>query len=867
MPLEPGQWKRVEELFDEAIALPRGERDAWLSGQCGGDAALASEVQSLLDSYDEQERVESPRTSEVPERFGPFCVDRQIGQGGMGAVYLAHRDDGQFEQRVAIKVVARAVFGEVFLERFRMERQILASLNHPGIARLVDGGMTPEGALYLAMEYVDGMPIDRYCAEKLPGRRDRLRLFQSVCSAVQYAHRNLVVHRDLKPDNILVQEDGVAKLLDFGTAKLLTPIEEAADSGLTQAGFRAFTPAYASPEQILGNPVTTASDVYSLGVILYRLLANRPPYDLKDQSTGALIKVVCEEEAPSAGADPDLDAIVAKCLRKDPAERYRSVDELMDDIGFYLENRPIHARRVSMLYRARKLAMRNKLATAVSILLVASIAAGTGAALWQARIARARYQDLRRLTNSLLFELHDVIRELPGSTAAQKILVTRVLDNLDKLASGAANDRVLQADLLEAYLQMGNLQGNPYEQNLGDTDGGMATLRKALTISERLAASGGPPDNRLLRTQAMIKQSIGDIYFGTGHPKEAIEYANAAAAMLDQLASAPGATAQAIVEAGITYETLGDEYGQPGVASMGDIEKSTREYKKTLEFDQRALALDPTYVRARRGIAVIEMKLGNLQLETDPETALVSFLTALRTFDALPEKDASTPGSRRIRSAILRKGGRAFELIEDYVSALRNYRESLAIEESFAAIDPEDSRAQYQLAVDLDNMATAQESSGDRQGALETNTRARGILETLLRRDPGNQSVRGPLAEVLRRTAALLRTMGRGAEAGPLGVRAAELAREVADRSGATALDLCRAAQASADLQRAVSYAERCVEMSGRMIPENFRILALAYEAAGRTEDKRRVAREGLVLMPDGERRGWVRQALKDLAK
>jgi len=279
---------------------------------------------------------------------------------------------------------------------------------------------------------------------------------------------------------------------------------------------------------------------------------------LKDQSTGELIKVVCQQEPPPAGVDADIDAMIGKCLRKDPLERYRSVDELIDDIDFYLAGRPVGAFRAGIAYRARKFVQRNKLASAISILLAGSIALGLAGVLWEARIAQSRYQDLRRLTNSLLFELHGVIRELPGSTAAQQLLVTKVLYNLDKLARESSGDRLLQQDLAEAYLRMGNLQGNPYEQNLGDMPGGLATLRKALAISDRIVKQQ-PADAAAARTQAMLRRSVGDIFFGQGNPRGAIENTTAAAAILERLATDPAA----IGEASATYESLGDEYGQP----------------------------------------------------------------------------------------------------------------------------------------------------------------------------------------------------------------------------------------------------------------------------------------------------------------
>ena len=854
-------WPQVEDLFYKALELAPEARLAWLANQAGVGAEVVTEVQSLLDAFEEQDHIQpEPAAPKGVLRFGAYEVERQIGQGGMGAVYLANRVDGEFQQRVAIKVVSRQGFGELFLERFRLERQILASLNHPGIARLVDGGVGEDGSVYLAMEYVEGVRIDRYCGENHLDLHARVRLFQAVCAAVQYAHRNLVIHRDLKPDNILVQEEGAPKLLDFGAAKLLTPLEERAETELTQAGFHTFTPAFASPEQVLGEPVTTASDIYSLGVILYRLLTGRAPYELKDSSTGQLVEVVCKQEPATAGIDGDLDAVIARCLRKDPEARYRSVDELNDDLTLYLEGRPVMARGGAMRYRAWKFVQRNKALAVSSVLVAVTLVAGIAGVLWQARIAQSRYQDLRRLTKSVLFELDDVIRDLPGSTPAQKLLVTRVLDSLDKLAAEASSDRVIQADLVEAYTKMGNLQGNPYDQNLGDTEGGMATLRKALAISDRLLKEH-PSDGQVIHANAMVRGSIGDLLFGSGKPKEAIENETVAAIALEKLASEPGASAVATTEAAVAYETLGDEYGQVGVASMGDPKAALANYNKSLELNARAIAADPNYPRPRRGRAVLQMKIGSIQLDTNPEQARDTFLAALKIFNALPDKETTGLSSRRIKANLLRKVGNAYEALEEWDSALSYYNQSLRTEEAFAAVDPDDSREQLQLAIVLNNIALVEDGKGDAEAALQTSQRVASLLQVLIKRDPENPVWRGHLTDVEIRMSELLENQGAKAEATRLKAHADATARELASRPGATVLDLCRAGAVLMD----VGFAEKCAERGGQN-PDNLRVLAKAYREAGRVEDARRVARQGLTKL-DTTRPTSVRRALEEMAR
>src|ERR1700722_9560032 len=315
---------RIEAIFNEAVAAQAAERTVLIEALCNHDAGLMSEVRSLLKSCAEG----GLNSSDLPAqtRIGPYEIDRLLGRGGMGAVYLAHRADGQFEQQVAIKLIDLPLASGFFRERFRQERQILAGLQHPLIARLLDGGVTSNGDLYLAMEYVDGTPIHRFCDEKHFTVQQRLTLFKSVCDAVQFAHQNLVVHRDLKPDNILIATDGTPRLLDFGTAKLLSPSLLGPGSDVTRQGYQSFTPQYASPEQVLGNPITTASDTYSLGVLLYLLLTGALLYELKEFSTAEMVRVICHKppRKPAAAIgshqrlDPDLEAIVLKALRKEP---------------------------------------------------------------------------------------------------------------------------------------------------------------------------------------------------------------------------------------------------------------------------------------------------------------------------------------------------------------------------------------------------------------------------------------------------------------------------------------------------------------------------------------------------------------------
>src|SRR5580698_4945849 len=529
---------RVEAIFHEAIAVPLDARAELVAALSNGDSALAAEVNSLLKASAAEETESAsrstlsadPKSAGEARRIGPYQVDSLLGRGGMGAVYLAHRADGHFEQKVAIKLIDLPLATDVFRERFRQERQILAGLQHPYIARLLDGGVTQNGDLYLAMEYVDGVPIHTFCNQQHLSVPERIELFIRVCEAVQFAHQNLVVHRDLKPDNIFVAEDGTPRLLDFGTAKLLAQSPANTGRDLTREGFQSFTPQYASPEQVLGNPITTASDTYSLGVLLYLLLTGGLPYELKELTTAEMLRVICEQPprkpdhvedsdrrlAPRR-LDSDLEAILLKALRKEPAERYRTVEQLAGDLCAYLDGRPVAARRGTIRYRAAKFVRRNRIAMAAASLVAVILAAGIVGVLWQAKVANeerrraeARSSDLRQLSSSLLSELDEAIKQLPGSTPVQKLLVTRVLEHLDRMASDAQGDRLTQLDLIDAYTRLGNIQGNGYDQNLGDPAGALVSLRKALAIAEPLAASD-TNDLEALRALALAQQSRSEV--------------------------------------------------------------------------------------------------------------------------------------------------------------------------------------------------------------------------------------------------------------------------------------------------------------------------------------------------------------------
>jgi serine/threonine protein kinase len=424
------RFREVDRLFDAALDLEPGERAAFLSRASGGDASLVAEVLRLLDaSVRSAEFLESPVVelapellvdpveAPAPERVGPFRILRELGHGGMGVVYLAEREDAQLRQRVALKLVRHAGGGEAVVRRFMEERRILALLEHPGIARLIDGGLAADGRPYFAMELVEGEPIDAWCDARRLTVEDRLTRFAAVCDAVRYAHEHFVIHRDLKPSNILVRDDGQLKLLDFGIAKLLDPLRGEDDRLETRTGVLALTPEYAAPEQVRGGAATTATDTYALGVLLYELLTGRRPYEVRGRTPGEIERIVGEveplrpsatlgapgkadEDAARAGARGttpdrlerrlrgDLDLIVMKALRKDPERRYPSAAALRDDLERWRTGLPVLARPDSAAYRVRKFVRRNGVVVGASLVSLAALVGATAFSLGEMREAR-----------------------------------------------------------------------------------------------------------------------------------------------------------------------------------------------------------------------------------------------------------------------------------------------------------------------------------------------------------------------------------------------------------------------------------------------------------------------------------------------
>ncbi|HEY6252235.1 MAG TPA: serine/threonine-protein kinase, partial [Candidatus Angelobacter sp.] len=803
--MDSDRWQRVEQLCHAALEREESGQAAYLEAACGGDADLRREVESLLAHQRQAGRfMETPAFQMAAQslaadtefgehsdpflgrRLGPYQIVERIGSGGMGEVYRAVRADEEYRQQVAIKMVRGGLNPGSVNIRFRNERQILASLDHPNIARLLDGGTTEEGVPYVVMELIEGQRIDQYCDSRKLSIPDRLKLFTQVCSAVQYAHQRLIVHRDIKPGNILVTSNGVPKLLDFGIAKILDAGTLAGPVETTLTVQRVLTPGYASPEQVKGGPITTASDVYSLGVVLYELLTRCSPYHNAGKTANELALAVCqtEPEKPSTavrrlgkgskhddaeqippdtasglrGGSPeelskrlsgDLDNIVLMALRKEPERRYASVEQFSEDLRRHLENLPVIARKDTIGYRASKFVMRHKAGVAAAAATVVTLIAGMAVTLHEARVARQqaevaraqsqraerRFNDVRKLSNSL-FDIHDAIANLPGTLAARKMIVGMSLNYLDSLAGEASGDASLQRELSDAYVSIGDIQGRSGTENLGDISGTMASYRKAAQITQALLDAS--PESEIDR------KDLGVLYMKMGHT--------------------------------LLY---------------------TADHAGALDCDNKALSLYTALIRDypenlhyQNLVSIVHLNLGQLQDFTgDYQASLASYSKAAATY----EKLAASTDKRRAQVA-------QYNIALTYLSMeitwqdLGNYRKaleygekSLQIRKLVLARNVSNVRAQLDLADSYTMLAETLRKKGDLAAALAPYRRAQAIAESVEATDPNDQRAKEDLADALYGLGETFRRQGNVAQAFHFGNRAAKISSELeaADPSNA----------------------------------------------------------------------------------
>lgn len=659
--MNPERWQKIKNILEDALETPTSERSFFLDDSCNGDADLRGEVEKLLAfEIPENDPLEQAAFAVVSEEsafngnnnligknIGNYKIIGELGAGGMGSVYLAERADGEFSQKAALKLIKRGMDSDAILKRFYNERQILASLEHPNIAHLIDGGTTDDGLPYFVMEYVEGNTILDYAAHENLDLEQRLKLFRKVCAAVSFAHQNLVIHRDLKPSNILVTKDGEVKLLDFGIAKLL---KNNVNGLKTETQIQVFTPEYASPEQVRGEQLTTASDVYSLGVILYELLTEDRPYKTESKNIGEIIKAVCETDPvrPSSivsrpwsvekdnclnenkgqKTNPkllkgDLDNIILKALRKEPERRYSSVEQFSEDIRRHLEGLPVSASRDTWSYRTSKFIQRNRFSVAAGGLILLTLIAGLGATLYQMNVARQerakaerRFNDVRRLVNSFMFEINEQIVKSP--IKARELLVQRAVEYLDSLASEAGNDTALQSELATAYEKIGDVQAEIFSPNLGKTSDALLSHQKALQLREKLFAAEPTVERGLDVANSHLR--IGDILMTTGQIAETRENYRNAIQILESLISSDATNFAVRRKVASSYARLGQ-----AILRSGSLNEALINYEKSLEIFRNLRTENPNDPALERSVGIVYSYIAFVKMETEQTDEAVEF--------------------------------------------------------------------------------------------------------------------------------------------------------------------------------------------------------------------------------------------------
>ncbi len=725
-PAEPeggSTWDRVHQLFHEALELSSADRDALLARVATSDPTLAAEVRSLLATNDEASGFlgsppGSPFVSSVApgDRLGPYRIVEVIGRGGMGVVYRAQRDDENFTKDVAIKLIDPGMRSDEILRRFQAERQILAMLEHPNIARLLDGGSAPGSGPYLVMEYVSGRPLTRWCDERQLGIEERLRLFLTVCDAVQFAHQRLVVHRDLKSDNILVGDDGSPRLLDFGIAKLIAPDGDGSAVTLTAPMQRMLTPDYASPEQVRGEPTTVAGDVYSLGVVLYELLTGARPLAFTTRTPEEILRVVTQVEPapPSAvarttAAEPaarqrglttarlrrrlsgDLDVVVLKALEKDPARRYGSVEQLAQDLRRHLRGLPVLARGRSGAYRLSRFVRRHRAALLAGALVTLSLVGGLVGTAWEARIAREqrdratrRFEDVRALAHAVVFDIHDAIANLPGSTKARETLVLHALTYLDTLSREAEGDRRLQRELAMAYMKIGDVQGRPMFPNLGLTADAMKSYERSVGLLRAVLAAQ-PDSDRVAHELLMVSQRRADMFYVLGRPQESIAATRAARALAAEWLKKRPDSRMFLEDHVVCTGRLVDR-----LRDAADTLGAKRECEGNLATAEKLFRLYPENPEHRRAVLINSSKLADFYSMLDKnDSAMVAYRRGeALALEAVRLRPDNTDARRDLSvvyamEALFLAGGGQID------SALAVYQVGQRITEELSASDPE----------------------------------------------------------------------------------------------------------------------------------------------------------------------------------
>lgn len=725
------RWRRIEEIFHGALEQPRWERDAYIANACGDDTSLRCEVESLLENDGDGgttidllvandlkhlARASSPTDSGV--QIGPYRLVRELDSGGMGVVHLAVRSDDHYFQVVAIKTIRKGLASPALIQRFRAERQILATLTHPNIGAILDGGDTKDSHPYIVMEYVEGQPITLASQNRGLSVRQRVQLFCSVCSAVHHAHQKLVIHRDIKPSNVLVTPEGIVKLIDFGVSKPLAPELIPGELPKTESWQRLMTPDYASPEQMQGRELTTSTDIYSLGVLLFELLTDSRPYTLHGLSPAAAERLVCEQESPKPSSVPglaertrkeiagDLDRIVLMAMDKDPSRRYSSAQHLDEDLLRFLQSKPVLARKPTSLYRLSKFFERHRttalMASATLVVLIGSIIFHR----WQSGRADRKLKQVESLADSAISDMTGKLEGSSASVETQAALFQSALHYLHQLRQSSGNDPHVLLKLAKAYQRVGDIQGSNFGPNLGNSDAAIHSYQEALSAATKAHA--------LLRGEESTKTLI-EVYEGLAR----VEYSEDS---LEDLQNADEHFQQALPLArDFWQQNPGDPIRKSLLSTnyigLGLVEEISLEPDKAVQHLRNALEILADGLSGDEDHDVTVTRLHNLIGRTLTALgihaeAYANLQQAVTMAEALSRRSPPpTAAKRRLYFAYHSMfeffGGEEMLDLGEYNQAEAYARKALAAAEDMVTIDPKDADARQILGFAYQDMGRA----------------------------------------------------------------------------------------------------------------------------------------------------------------
>lgn len=737
------RWTRVGEIFDAALRESPERRAEFVKVACDGDREMEADVLSLLASHDvageflepgsvpiEMPTGGIPDAPKAGQTIGSWKVIRPLAEGGMGVVYLVEREDGQYQQRGALKFIRHGLATDEMVRRFRRERQILASLDHPNMARLLDGGTTEEGLPWLVMEYVDGVGLYEWCSEHAPTLRARLRLFLSLCGAVEAAHRRLVLHRDIKPGNVLITADGSPRLLDFGVAKIFSREGLGTVPGADLTTLHApLTPEYASPEQLRGDEVGTASDVYSLGVLLYELITGVRPYPTRAEGAAELVRTVLERDPirpstavvgtrvtksaadtgtralprpPTGGPaalgralSGDLDNIVLKALSKETSRRYGSVEELAADLRRYLDGRPVEARPSTWSYRASKFVRRNRTAVAMGSVALIAIIAGAAFSLWNARVAEEqrrvaerRLRDVTVMANTVLWDVNEGLAGIPGATPLRAKVVDMATNYLNGIATEGVQDSSLVRTLGDAFEKLGTVQGAAWAANVGRSEDAYRSFKKSLELREELVRRYPLEVERVVDLMSIVNK-IRNYDEEHGKPEEMLAMSARGLVLISRL--------------------------------------------KELKPDEPRFRINSPRMRHNHGLSLVAA--GRV------EEGVAELRRGVGEFAALVAEEPKEPGHKRALAQATIGYAEALSLLPGSPdSALAALGRARAILEPLAKTAPDDMMLRRRLgSVSYDTGRILLLRSGDAPGALKEALASRAITAAAANADPGNE--------------------------------------------------------------------------------------------------------------------------------